>query len=345
MEHRQAVQREAGDRLARVSGRVHPPPQRRRARPGHGSHYRKHFMCHVRAKWVGTNLENGKPCPSVHLEVPRHGNVTRRRAPRCPEIRYPYGDPIRQEGSCPSNYPPGGRAESSDSTADLVFKARSGDRSAENEIVRRNLPELTQYARGRLPGAARSGSDTEDLVQDTMIQALKRLPTFDPSRRGGFQAYLRTSLRHRVCDEVRRSIRTPQTAPMQDTPDRGPTPHDVIAARETVASYRRALATLRPNYRALVQAHIERDWTARADRADVRQAVGQRRPRRARPGDRPPAGGDGPRTEAPPAPAPAPPNSRRALTAGRVYRRALSSAPAPPQPAQGRRLGRTRPCG
>ncbi len=86
-----------------------------------------------------------------------------------------------------------------------MFKARSGDRSAENEIVRRNLPELTQYARGRLPGAARSGSDTEDLVQDTMIQALKRLQTFDPSRRGSFQAYLRTSLRHRVCDEVRRS--------------------------------------------------------------------------------------------------------------------------------------------
>lgn len=162
----------------------------------------------------------------------------------------------------PKQQPARRRGESSDSTADLVFKARSGDRSAENEIVRRNLPELTQYARGRLPGAARSANDTEDLVQDTMIQALKRLSTFDPSRPGGFQAYLRTSLRHRVCDEVRRSIRTPQTAPMQDTPDHGPTPHDVIAARETAASYRRALATLRPNYRALVQAHIERDWNA-----------------------------------------------------------------------------------
>lgn len=161
----------------------------------------------------------------------------------------------------PKQSPTRKRAESSDSTADLVYKARSGDRSAENEIVRRNLPELTQYARGRLPGAARGGTDTEDLVQDTMIQALKRLQTFDPSRRGGFQAYLRTSLRHRVCDEVRRSIRTPQTAPIEDTPDHGPTPHDVIAARETVETYKRALATLRPNYRALVQAHIERDWT------------------------------------------------------------------------------------
>jgi RNA polymerase sigma factor (sigma-70 family) len=161
----------------------------------------------------------------------------------------------------PKQRPTRGGSESSDSTADLVFKARRGDRSAENEIVRRNLPELTQYARGRLPGAARGGSDTEDLVQDTMIQALKRLSTFDPTRRGGFQAYLRTSLRHRVCDEVRRSIRAPQISSIQDTPDRGPTPHDVIAAQETVASYKRALATLRPNYRALVQAHIERDWT------------------------------------------------------------------------------------
>ena len=47
MEHREAVQRQAGDRLARVPARVHPPPERRRARPGHGSHYQEHFVCHV----------------------------------------------------------------------------------------------------------------------------------------------------------------------------------------------------------------------------------------------------------------------------------------------------------
>jgi RNA polymerase sigma-70 factor (ECF subfamily) len=148
-----------------------------------------------------------------------------------------------------------------DSTADLMYKARGGDRSAENEIVRRNLPSLRQYARGRLPGAARDRNDTEDLVQETLLHALQHLPTFDPSRPGGFQAYLRTSLRHRVCDEVRRAIRHPKATVIEDAPDKGPTPHDMMAARETAACYRRALAALRPSYRALVQAHIEREWT------------------------------------------------------------------------------------
>jgi RNA polymerase sigma factor (sigma-70 family) len=151
--------------------------------------------------------------------------------------------------------------ESRDSTADLVSKARSGDRSAENEIVRRNLSELRQYARGRLPGAARGRNDTEDLVQETMLRALKQLPTFDASRPGGFRAYLRTSLRHRVCDEVRRAIRFPHAGPIEDAPDSGPTPHDVMARRESVECYRRALGTLRPNYRALTQAYIERGWS------------------------------------------------------------------------------------
>lgn len=155
----------------------------------------------------------------------------------------------------------GGPAGSRDSTADLVFKARSGDRSAENEIVRRNLPELRQYARGRLPVAARGRTDTEDLVQETMLNALQRLTSFKPLRPGGFQAYLRTSLRHRVCDEVRRSIRYPHAGLLEDAPDRGPTPHDVMAAQEAVARYRRALETLRPTYRALVQAYVEREWS------------------------------------------------------------------------------------
>lgn len=153
---------------------------------------------------------------------------------------------------------PGG---SRDSTADLVFKARSGDRSAENEIVRRNLPELRQYARGRLPTAARGGNDTEDLVQDTMLKALQRLASFKPLRPGGFQAYLRTSLRHRVCDEVRRSIRYPHAGLLEDAPDRGPTPHEAMAAQEALDRYHRALGKLRPNYRALVQAHVEREWS------------------------------------------------------------------------------------
>lgn len=148
-----------------------------------------------------------------------------------------------------------------DSTADLVSKVRGGDRSAENEIVRRNLPELRRWARGRLPGSARGRHDTEDLVQETMLNALQRLPKFDASRPGGLRAYLRRSLRNRVCDEVRHALRFPAATTIDDALDRGPTPHDVAAAREAAVRYGQALGALRPTDRGMVQAYIERGWT------------------------------------------------------------------------------------
>ena len=79
-------------------------------------------------------------------------------------------------------------AKSSDSTAELVLKAKVGDRSAENEIVRRSLPRLKRFAHGRLPSRVRHGYDTEDIVQDSMLHTLQRLSTFDPTRPGGLQA-------------------------------------------------------------------------------------------------------------------------------------------------------------
>ena len=71
------------------------------------------------------------------------------------------------------------------------------DRSAENEIVRRSLPRLRRFAHGRLPPAVRNGYDTEDIVQDSILQTLQRLPAFDPARPGGLQAYLRWRCRTR----------------------------------------------------------------------------------------------------------------------------------------------------
>ena len=78
-------------------------------------------------------------------------------------------------------------AKAGDSTAELVLKAKVGDRSAENEIVRRSLPRLKRFAHGRLPSRVRHGYDTEDIVQDSMLHTLQRLSTFDPTRPGGLQ--------------------------------------------------------------------------------------------------------------------------------------------------------------
>jgi RNA polymerase sigma factor (sigma-70 family) len=156
-------------------------------------------------------------------------------------------------------------------TADLLVKVRDGDRSAENEIIRRNLPGLKRYARGRLPHTARERGDTDDLVQDTVLKALPRLSTFESERAGALQSYLRVSLNNRITDAVRRSIRRPPGDPLVEVVDASPTPTEVISGAEMEARYRAALKRLRPTDRPLVIAHVEREW----DSAKIAKAFGK----------------------------------------------------------------------
>jgi RNA polymerase sigma factor (sigma-70 family) len=157
------------------------------------------------------------------------------------------------------------------STAELIVKVRDGDRAAENEILQRNLPELRRYAHGRLPYSARERGDTDDLVQETMLKALPRLGSFDSQRPGSFQSYLRVSLKNRVTDAVRRSIRRPPGDPLIDVPDGAPTPADALDLSEMEACYRSALTRLRPGDRPLVVAHVEREWNS----AQIAKAFGK----------------------------------------------------------------------
>jgi RNA polymerase sigma-70 factor (ECF subfamily) len=156
-------------------------------------------------------------------------------------------------------------------TAELLVKIRDGDRSAENEIIRRNLPGLKRYARGRLPHSARERGDTDDLVQETVLKALPRLGTFESERTGAFQSYLRVSLNNRITDAVRRSIRRPAGDPLVEVPDASPSPPEMIGAAEMEARYRNALKRLRPTDRPLVIAHVEREW----DSAKIAKAFGK----------------------------------------------------------------------
>jgi RNA polymerase sigma factor (sigma-70 family) len=158
-----------------------------------------------------------------------------------------------------------------DSTAELLTKVKAGNRSAENEIARRNLPELRRWARGRLPASLRDRDDTEDIVQETLVRALRRLPMLEIPHGGAFQSYLRTALRHRVVDAVRRSQRRPTRTTIEDPADKGPDPHQIVIGNELAERYGLALEKLRPLDRALLKARIDRGWTYE----QIRRAFGK----------------------------------------------------------------------
>lgn len=144
------------------------------------------------------------------------------------------------------------------STSDLLARARAGDDEALNRLFARYLPALKRWARGRLPAWTRDLRDTDDIVQETLVQTLRRIDEFSPQHEGALQAYLRQAVVNRVRDEVRRVGRRPIAAAIpEEHEDSSLSPLDQAIGREAVARYESALQRLRPGERELVVARVE----------------------------------------------------------------------------------------
>jgi RNA polymerase sigma factor (sigma-70 family) len=157
--------------------------------------------------------------------------------------------------------PPGDDPES---TAELVHRAKLGDRDALEELFRRHYPPLKRWARGRLPRWTRDLRDTDDLVQDSLYQTLRRLDNFEPRHPGGLRGYLRQALLNGIRDEVRRVKRVPGIGPLDDAghvQDRGVSPLEASIGSEALARYEAALSRLRPEEQALIIARVEMQQT------------------------------------------------------------------------------------
>jgi RNA polymerase sigma-70 factor (ECF subfamily) len=145
-----------------------------------------------------------------------------------------------------------------DSTVDLLERAKKGDRAALDALFARCLPPLRRWARGRLPAAARGALDTQDLVQDTILNSLGRLDHFESRHEGALQAYLRQAVLNRIRDEVRRIVRRPAPAELRDSqPADQASPLDVAIGRQGVERYEAALQRLRPADREAIIGRIE----------------------------------------------------------------------------------------
>jgi RNA polymerase sigma-70 factor (ECF subfamily) len=146
------------------------------------------------------------------------------------------------------------------STADLLRRARGGDTDALNDLFRRHLPPLRRWARGRLPSWTRDLRDTEDLVQETIAQTLRRIDQFEPRHEGALQAYLRQALVNRVRDEVRRLNRYPAAAALEESDrfaDPSASPLEEAIGTEALERYEAAMQRLRPEEREVIIARVE----------------------------------------------------------------------------------------
>ena len=166
-----------------------------------------------------------------------------------------------------------------DSTFELIERVRQGDKESLERLVARHLGPLRRWVSGRLPSWARDLSDTDDLVQDTLLRTFTRIESFEVRGVGALQAYLRQAVMNRLRDELRRKGRVPELVDGAALDLEGPgSPLEEAIGREAVERYKAALARLRPEDREAIIARVEMDYSY----AELAEILGKPTPDAAR---------------------------------------------------------------
>jgi len=149
-----------------------------------------------------------------------------------------------------------------ETTFRLLERIRAGDPAAVEALFERYSAPLQRWASGRLPQWARGVAETQDLVQETLLQAFKKIETFEPQGEGALQGYLRTALKNRIVDELRRVNRRGDAATIDSQiVDDSPSPLDHAIGGQAIERYERALKRLKPEDREIVIARVEMGWS------------------------------------------------------------------------------------
>jgi RNA polymerase sigma-70 factor (ECF subfamily) len=135
--------------------------------------------------------------------------------------------------------------------ADLVARARSGDRDAFAQLASQSIDHLAASARLIIRDRERA----RDVVQDTLVRAWRNLPTLrDPER---FEGWVRRLLVRACVDELRRMRR--HVVEIELTELHQPPVADAATAVADRDALRRAFRRLDPEQRSLVVLHYYLD--------------------------------------------------------------------------------------
>ena len=145
-----------------------------------------------------------------------------------------------------------------DTTSRLLIRAKQGDGDALNILFERHIPILKRWATGRLARWARDIADTQDLVQETVLETFKRIEAFEPRGQGALRAYLRQALLNRIRNEFRRASRHQATESLNPgVPSLETSPLDAAIRDQQLTRYHAALDRLSPQERDLITARLE----------------------------------------------------------------------------------------
>jgi RNA polymerase sigma factor (sigma-70 family) len=150
------------------------------------------------------------------------------------------------------------RGSGPESTVELLVRARAGDAAALDEVFARAIPLLKRWASGRLPRWTRDMIDTDDLVQETVVNTLKHIEVFEYRADSALQAYLRQAVMNRIRNEIRRAMRHPAPSPLDSAaPDAGLSPLEELIGKQAVEAYDEAMTALEPEEREAIIGRVE----------------------------------------------------------------------------------------
>ena len=157
----------------------------------------------------------------------------------------------------------------------LMNLAAQGDEAARQQLLHRYREPLRRMVANRLDPRISSRVDPSDIVQDTLIEAARRMKDFLERRPIAFPAWLRQIAGERVIDAHRRHVSSQRRSVTRESqesrlPDQSASllaqrllddqtsPSGQLMRREGLDRIREALAALKPNDReVLVMRHLE----------------------------------------------------------------------------------------
>lgn len=158
----------------------------------------------------------------------------------------------------PRKAPTSEPAPAAETTLDLLVRTQRGDRAALEQLIARYLPRLRRWTSGRVPAWARRASDTDDLVQETLIKAFARLGEFDYRGEGALLAYLRQAILNRIRSEIRSARRRPAAEALSEAIEApGLSPLEAAIGADALRDYEAALSRLKAEEREAIVARIE----------------------------------------------------------------------------------------
>ncbi len=156
----------------------------------------------------------------------------------------------------------------SDSVSSLMLLVRRGDQTALQQLLTEHLPWIEQRVRRRLSNLLRRDGDTQDFVQEAMVDALRDGPHFVIENVDGFRALLARIVENNLRDRCRRmkrerrDIRRQRAMPNEsvlqlDAPARSITEPPTAAERNECAAWLQlALEMLAPEDREVVRLRV-----------------------------------------------------------------------------------------